>query len=224
MKKIGRGAYPREYMDIDMTCYRDVVDYFISYRDGSAPRGKMKRIMWGKVRGVKINCKGDQSTSGAEVYSAVDVPRQHPVFLGPIVPISRLVGMPIHTRRYPPNRLWKDDHDHVDSPYENVPATCIHMISDRNKDWWGLAPIKWQYDVGSVLVVRSDNQDVTTQQVEALCHFCQFKMQPLFENALGGGLVEMTRAEVMRYITPGAFRDYVAEMRAGKVEEGEEEE
>ena len=49
--------------------------------------------------------------------------------------------------------------------------------------------MNWQNNVGSVLVVRSADQDVSVQQVEALCHFCQFKIQPLFENALGYGLV-----------------------------------
>lgn len=77
--------------------------------------------------------------------------------------------------------------------------------------------------MGSVLVVRSDGRDVTTQQLEALSRFCQFKMQPLFANGLGGGLVEMTKAEVMGVLTPQAFKDYFAEVRARKMEEGEGE-
>lgn len=143
------------------------------------------------------------------MYSAVDVPKDHPVFYNPIAPISELVGMSVHTRKYPPDRLWEDNHD---GSYENDPATFLHMVPDANSDWWGWAPSEWRGDVGSVLVVRSNDQDVTTQQVEALCRFCQFKMQPLFENGLGGGLVEMTKAEVMAYMTPEAFRDYCAEM------------
>lgn len=81
----------------------------------------------------------------------------------------------------------------------------------------------WQDGVGSVLVVRSDGRDVTTQQVEALSRFCQFKMQPLFENGLGGGLMEMTRAEVMGFLTPAGFGEYFAEVRARNMEEGEGE-
>ena len=46
-------------------------------------------------------------------------------------------------------------------------------------------------------------------------------MQPLFTNALGGGLVQMSRAEVMDYLTPEGFGDYFAEMRARKMDEGE---
>ena len=118
-----------------------------------------------------------------------------------------------------PDRLWKDKWD--DCPYENVPATFLHLEPDPDKDSWGWAPMYWQNGVGSVLVVRSDGRDVTAQQVEALSRFCQFKMQPLFENGLGGGLVEMTRAEVMVFLTPYGFREYFAEVRAKKLEKGE---
>lgn len=210
MKKMGLGSDPTRYTDIDIQGFRDVVDYFIAFGDESVQDGEAGRDRRGKVRGVKINCQGDQRTFGAEVYSAVDVPKDHPVFSSPIVPISELVGMPVHTRKYPPDRLWKDNH--TDSSYENEPATFLHRVSDPRSDGWGWATMDWRDDIGSVIAVRSDGQDVTTQEVEALCRFCQFKMQPLFENGLGGGLVEMTRAEVMAYMTPEGFREYCAEM------------
>ena len=71
----------------------------------------------------------------------------------------------------------------------------------------------WQNEVGNVLVVHSDGQDIITQQVEALCEFYQLKMQPLFENGLGAGLVKMTREEVMGYVTPARFSEDFAELR-----------
>lgn len=48
--------------------------------------------------------------------------------------------------------------------------------------------------MGSVLVVRSDGEDVTLQQVEAWSRFYGFKV---FENAHGGGRVEMMEEEVV---------------------------
>ena len=68
----------------------------------------------------------------------------------------------------------------------------------------------WQSEVDSVLVVHSDGQDIITQQVEALCEFYQLKMQPLFENGLGAGLVKKT---VMGYVTPARFSEDFAEPR-----------
>lgn len=181
LKKRGLGMDPHFYMDIDLQDYRDVVDYFISYGNESVQDIQVgRKDTKGKVRGVKINCVGDQRAFGAEVYSPVDVPIDHPVFYEPIAPISSSVGMPLHTRKYPPNRLWKEDH----SAYMNIPATFLHQnIDDTSSAEWGWVPTMWQDEVGSVLVVRSDGQDVTTQQLEALCYFCRFKMPPLFENA-----------------------------------------
>ena len=101
LKKQGLGMDPKRFMDIDMQDYRDVVDYFISYGDESVQDGDVARDRRGKIRGVKINCKGDQRTFGAETYSAVDVPESHPVFYNAIAPISALVGMSVHTSKYP---------------------------------------------------------------------------------------------------------------------------
>ena len=92
---------PERHMDIDMQDYRDVVDYFISYGDECVQDGDVARDRRSKIRGVKINCKGDQRTFGAEIYSAVDVPESHPVFYNPVAPISALVGMSVQTSKYP---------------------------------------------------------------------------------------------------------------------------
>ena len=221
MKKEGLSIDPRFYLDIDMRDYRDIVDYFISYgadfpmEDGNVRGGNKNQYKkGGNVRGVKINCKGDQLKFPK--FAAVDVPAGHPVFLYPIAPISKLVGMPLHTWQYPLDSACQDNP-------ENVPATFLHLNTDESSgDWWGWAPMKWQNNVGNVLVVRNDNQDVSVQQVEALCHFCEFKMQPLFANVTGGGFVQMSRAEVLGYLTPEGFKEYFAEMRVRKMdEEGE---
>ena len=204
----GPGSAPSHYMDIDMQDYRNVVDYFIAYANVSVQDGELGRKR-NKLRGVKIHCKGDQRAFGTGVYSAVDVPKDHPIFDDPVAPISQLVGMPVHTRKYPPDKLWKDS---LGDPTENVPATRLHLVVDPNNQSWGWADWPWKTDVGNVLVVRSDGQDVTTRQVEALSRFCQFKMQPLFENALGFGLVEMTKGEVINYLTPSVFEEFMDNM------------
>ena len=214
LKKQGSDTDPHFPMDVDMRDYRDVVDFFISYGNAVQDGEVSSRGGKGKVRGVKINCQGDQRTFGSAVFSAVDVPAGHPVFYNPIAQISKRVGMPVHTWKYPADRLWKNHHD--DHSYENVPGTFLHQNADDvSSESWGWAPMQWQNNVGTVLVVRGDGQDVTTRQVEALCHFCQFKMQPLFENAMGDGEVQMTRDEVLGFLTPKAFGEYVAEMGMG---------
>ena len=200
---------PRFHLDIDMKDYRDVVDYFILYGQKMMQGGELGlRAMPGKVWGVRINCKRDQRTMGAE-FTAGGVPRSHSVFHGPVAPISNLVGMPLHTKKCPSQKNWKDNDD---DSYENDTATSLHINTDISNDWWGQAPPEWKKDVGSVLIVRSDGRDITRQEVKVLCRFCQFKMQPLFENALGGGSAPMTREEVMGFMTPRGFAKYAAEV------------
>lgn len=55
--------------------------------------------------------------------------------------------------------------------------------------------------------------------METLCELNQLKMQPLFENGLGAGLVKMTREEVMGYVTPARFSEDFAELREKKIDD-----
>ena len=216
-KENGKSLDTTTHLDMNMQDYRDIVGYFISYGDETVNDSDQHHNGSGKVKGVKISCQGDQITFGAEKYVPVDVPRSHMVFYSGTPPISELVGFPVRVRQYPPDRLWKDSDDA--GVYKNQAATFLHQETDKSSNWWGWAPMPWQNEVGSVLVVRSDGNDVTKQQVEALCEFCQFKMQPLFENGLGAGLVKMTREEVMGYMTPARFREYFAELREKKLDD-----
>ena len=221
MKETGLGTDTRFFLDVDMQDYRDVVDYFISYRpdeledeDGRV-RNQNHNGKGEKVRGVKIHCEGDQRQYGFAKFAAVDVPAGHPVFSKAIVPISRLIDMPLHSWQYPPDQIWKKK----PNAHTNVPATVLHRNTGIDSgDSWGSIPKKWQNDVGSVLVVRRDGRDLSVQRIEALCHFCQFKMQPLFENA------QMSRAEVQGYLTLQGFAEYFHEMKLRKIAEGEGEE
>ena len=214
MKKRGLGRTQQVFMDMDLQDYRDVIDYFVLYGDDSrADQDAADYVRPGKVRGVKINCVGDQRTFGAERFSAVDVPAGHPVFYEPVSQISTFVGLPIRTRRCPPDQLWADDNSYT--PYMNIPAPFLHQATDDDSDApWGLVPLHWQGDIGTVLVVRSDGQDVTPQQVEDLCDFCQFKMRPMFSNGRGFGHVHMTRGEVMGCMTEEGFAEFGVFMRA----------
>ena len=156
-----------------MQDYRDVIDYFIAYGDDSVSESNapMKN-----VKEVKISCHGDQIAFGAEKYIAVDVSRSRPVFQSEVPPISRLVGFPVHVRQYPPDKLWKNGNESDVSM--NQAATLLHLEANPGSERWVLVPLEYQQDVISALVVGADGKDVTTHQLEALCKFSQYKMQP----------------------------------------------
>lgn len=130
----------------------------------------------------------------------VAVPRDHVVFLatrGP-VEITRLMDCPLLVRKYPADRMWKDDHDGY--WYDNQSVTFLHMNADPESQQWGWAPREWD-GPGSVFVVRQDGKDIWPKQVEALCEFIQDRLQSLFEDSIGAGLVSRTKQEVIDYMT-----------------------
>ena len=86
-------------------------------------------------------------------------------------PISTLIGVLLLTRKYPPDRAWKDDQTVGFCPYENVAATFLHLNADPQGSSWGWAPLRRKDNVGSVIVVREDGKALTPYQVEALSYY-----------------------------------------------------
>ena len=93
------------------------------------------------------------------------------------------------------------------------------MEPDASKSDWGWAPSYWQNDVGDVVLVRLDGQDLTVSDAELLCRFCEWKLQPLFEDGLGAGLVQRSRREVVDFITAENMASFRNEMERRKAED-----
>lgn len=53
-----------------------------------------------------------------------------------------------------------------------------------------------------------------------LCYTYRLKMQLLFRNALGNGLIEVTRKGLIGFMTAVKFREYAAKMRETKLGKG----
>ena len=49
--------------------------------------------------------------------------------------------------------------------------------------------------------MRSDEKDLEVEDVRMMCLFARKKLQPMFEDALGGGTVPRTKEEVVSHIT-----------------------
>lgn len=148
-------------------------------------------------------------------FESVDVPPAHPIFRGSgLSPqIAEKIDMPLFTREVVQSAQQLKDDDYNDA---NQTATFLHLQikdcsgSDAGDDL-GWAPMYWQNGVGTVLVVCQDKQPLTLQDVEVLCHWCRFKLAPLFGEAserdngedtatnIFTALAEITRAKFEAY-------------------------
>jgi hypothetical protein len=88
--KVGNEWDPRQFTDITLTAYCDAVDFLGYYRDGYGSivdrigaedhlSRKLLASRVGKVKGVRINCLGDQANPACQ-FLQVDVPKAYPLF------------------------------------------------------------------------------------------------------------------------------------------------
>lgn len=208
----GIGVDAGLYEDITLADFRSAVDYLITYNNHvSEHLPGFQNSPGPNVKGVKICCHGDRKLFGLKPYTAAEVPDEHQIYLSTEVnQISALLGFPLLTRQCPPHQAWKDDETMFPDPHENVPATFLHMDAlDPKSPSFGWAPMKWQSNVGTVLVVREDGKDLTPNQMEAICEYCQGTLQSLFEKALATG----NHKAVMNALTREKFAIFFEEYK-----------
>lgn len=152
----GVEADPKFYNDITLVDLRHTLNYLITYRRDPAehhfelpsfgyhfadPLDKERERQRSIVKGVRINCQGDQMVLKKKPFEVVEVPRDHPIFRASrLSEISARVGFSLLTRPYPPSLEWLDKINMTPNPYENVNATFLHLDIDPDSNEWGRAP------------------------------------------------------------------------------------
>ena len=69
--------------------------------------------------------------------------------------------------------------------------------------------------------MSADGKDLSLHHCEVLCDFCQFKMQPLFEDSIGAGMDPehpMSKDAVLQQMTKEKFERYFTQYRASQLE------
>ena len=194
--KLGLGTDQRFCKDLDMNDFRHIADYFLSYKTEPTPTPQQYPST--TIKGVMINCIGDQKMFGKPRFEAVEVSSTDLIFSEhDTSQIADRIDLPIFTRRCPPNPLWANNWDTTQfdhtSPFNNQDATFLHLCCDPNAEFdlssegmcWGWAPMKWQNKVGSTLVVRQDKKPLLPLHVEALCRYCRYEIHPLLSHSQG---------------------------------------
>ena len=223
MKKWELETDPAVYGDMDLTAYRDVIDSLIydvfptKIRVSEGDSKIQSLHSAGTVQGVRISCQGDISVLGADKYITVNVSIFDPVFVAEKPTSSELLGVPVRVRKIPPHPAWKDSG--VLNIYENQVVTRLFRRMDPEEEGFGLAPMRWDYPMGSVLVVRDNGKDITPQQVEALCYYNGEHLQERLEYANEDQSLNESSVGVHKWLalfTPYAFRHFFAEFKAEK--------
>jgi hypothetical protein len=217
--KVGSEWDPRLLMDITMTGYRDAIDYLGYYRDmfGSMIDGVGKEHHLGKVilaeravkvKGVRINCVGDQASRGEPELVPVAVPKTHPLFNlegDDPFPIPDSLGCSWVAKAYGGGGKVQSSNpsggdDHVRRDLENPLARLLLLqTSVTNKKWDGLR--SWWHDptIGSILVVNRRGRDIEIGEVRAMCRFIEQVVAPLMTEERA--LTPDGRREVLAAVT-----------------------
>ncbi|KFA55193.1 hypothetical protein S40293_11483 [Stachybotrys chartarum IBT 40293] len=175
--KCGIGWDPRRLTDINLTAYRDAIDYLGFYMDtiGSmidpnTQTHQAKFVLKGKVpkvMGVRINCLRDQFVRGEPEMVQVSVPGMHPLF-----------NLESDDPCEIPSLL---DRELVVKAYDNVtssgtgdddlrnPLTKLLRLSTATKDGKWVYERHWRESLGSFLIADRFQRDIDIEEVTALC-------------------------------------------------------
>lgn len=205
----GDSRYPT-YLPVNMEDLRDVVDFLSTYPAvnisdmSTIPSAASPKS---EVPAIRINCPGDQAL-GRPKFEALKIRADDAACRAPVTGISRLIDLPLRVYRvtspFPPG------YDHSAYDIDNLAATYLNMGVDMASGW-GFVGLDWVDSAGSVIVVREGGKPLSTQHLEALCHWCLFVLKPLFEDSMGMGRhpgPPVEKSEVLARVTRREFVDF----------------
>ena len=224
--RLGQGIEPSACKDFDMVDFRHVTDYFLSYAyKPPKPKANVER-----VKGVRINCLGDVKMLKRPQFEAVEIPTTDAIFTEhDTSDIADKIGIPILTRRCPPDPKWVNSKHAMfahKTPTTNQDATFLHQCCDPGAEFdlsigslgWGWCPMRWQSDVGSVVVVRKDKKLLLPMHMEALARYCRYDVQPILAHSIGDYHPEepIKKEDVLRIICRPMFVIYWSKFMSEK--------
>ncbi|KAI2634751.1 hypothetical protein GGS26DRAFT_551210 [Hypomontagnella submonticulosa] len=198
--KKGLGIDPIACRDLDMNDFRHISDFFLSY--GRALQPATQKPIGEKIKGVRINCVGDQRVFNKPKFEAVEILPTDPIFSDhDSSDITKRIGLAVFTRPCPPDPKWANDEGNKvfqggldgGNPFNNQDATFLHLSCDpkagfdlrRGSMGWAWAPMRWQNGVGSAIVVRQDKKPLLPVHAEALCKYCRYEARAFLAHSLG---------------------------------------
>ncbi|KAL1795214.1 hypothetical protein ACET3X_007030 [Alternaria dauci] len=165
------------------------------------------------VVGVRINCDGDVDIGGRPRYEHIELPAFHYIFQQTATDVSKHISLPIVVQRISGSvEKWQKRLETSPNkfPWVNTAGTflnigCKPQLKEISGFDWGLAPLKWQNSVGSVVVMRKDKKELFPEHVHALVEYHQHHLMRFFEEA---SELHRDKKWVMKQITKEKFQEY----------------
>jgi hypothetical protein len=215
-----RGNPGYGFGDVTLADFRHVLDYFVTYWDTTLREEPSSNTVWG----VKVNCHGEQVLHGADKFIRVAVDSNIPETFE-VSPVSKLLNLPVKAAKVKTTDAWAmypelnydlDNHGSSARPEHNPEAGALFVDVDLSSSNWGQIPKEWGENIGNVLLLRDDSEDISLEEAEALCRFCAQVLMPTFSQCLRG---KIPRSEVLRYLTVEYLNKFMRELRDGQVVE-----
>jgi len=183
------------YGNVTLDDFRDAVDYMAWYRDtiGSASDGVGTMTPFsqmvlgayaGKVKGVKVSCRGDRVVLGAEEFLSVDVPKSHPLFTiegDDPSPLSEMLYRPICAKLLPAHAAWRDMTALTDR-FDNPIISILYADLSTTSEEFGRARRSLE-SPGTVMLVDRNKRDLLPGDVQNICGFWTSKVSPLLADS-----------------------------------------
>jgi len=208
----GNPAY--SFGDVTLADFRHVLDYFVTYWDTTLREEPNSNTIWG----VKVNCHGEEILHGADKFTRVAVDLNIPEEFK-VSPVSKLLHLPVKAAKVKTTDAWAeypewnydpDDHGSSTRPEHNPEAGALFVDVSLSSSNWGQIPKEWGENIGNVLLLRDDGEDMLVEEAEALCRFCTEVLMPMFNQCLRG---DIPRPEVLRYLTIEQLNNFKRELR-----------
>lgn len=195
------------YADITLGDLRHLIDYIVSYSSVNIRESIPNQTHRAPTvkRGVKICCYGEVRLHGSEQFVSVDVTRATRITLGDgaISPISSRLGMPLLLWKYPDLEFAFDRAGWLETtqPESNQNAAFLMMDMNPSSTQWGWAPLYWNTEIGNVLVLREDGEDLSLNHLSMIANFARNTLQRMFEDTMDTDPNSDEKLKVLDFIT-----------------------
>lgn len=207
------GASP-VLLDITMTDYRDLIDFFRDYGQyvvgeedfapisfwWLAPALKQKLISQPQFQVVRLSCDVEYEATNNK-YSPFNIGIGHPAtaFLQPCAVTDR-IGIPLVIRRSPTDSAYRANAEATGNT--NYGPNLLLMDVDPTSNTWGLVPENLTQ--GSVVVMRADSRDLHPHHLEAIIMYLKDPIYPALRASTGPN-PERTRSSVLEMLAGDRF-------------------